>query len=80
MDVECFVCGGRLRGVQRHGLAGDAGLRHGAPIVLRNGGYDPDTFSGFAFGMGPERTTMLRHHIQDIRDFWANDLRFLEQF
>jgi phenylalanyl-tRNA synthetase alpha chain len=50
------------------------------PIVLRNGGYDPDKFSGFAFGMGPERITMLRHGIEDIRYFWGNDLRFLEQF
>jgi len=48
--------------------------------VLRNGGYDPSVFSGFAFGMGPERITMLRHRIEDIRYFWANDLRFLEQF
>ena len=50
------------------------------PRVLRNGGYDPAEFSGFAFGMGPERITMLYHRIEDIRYFWANDLRFLEQF
>ena len=50
------------------------------PAVLQNGGYDPAMFSGFAFGMGPERITMLRHGIDDIRHFWANDLRFLEQF
>ncbi|MGL4550866.1 MAG: phenylalanine--tRNA ligase subunit alpha [Gemmataceae bacterium] len=55
-----------------------AGMVH--PAVLRNGGYDPDEFSGFAFGMGPERITMLRHAIDDIRQFWANDLRFLRQF
>ncbi|MFO0926277.1 MAG: phenylalanine--tRNA ligase subunit alpha [Gemmataceae bacterium] len=55
-----------------------AGMVH--PTVLRNGGYDPATFSGFAFGMGPERITMLRHAIDDIRQFWANDLRFLRQF
>jgi phenylalanyl-tRNA synthetase alpha chain len=50
------------------------------PVVLRNGGYDPDVYSGFAFGMGPARATMLKHGIHDIRHFWANDLRFLEQF
>ena len=45
-----------------------------------NGGYDPETFSGFAFGMGPERITMLKYGIDDIRFFFSNDLRFLEQF
>jgi len=55
-----------------------AGMVH--PTVLRNGGYDPARFTGFAFGMGPERITMLRHAIDDIRQFWANDLRFLRQF
>jgi phenylalanyl-tRNA synthetase alpha chain len=55
-----------------------AGMVH--PRVLRNGGYYPARFSGFAFGMGPERMAMLRHAIDDIRQFWANDLRFLRQF
>jgi phenylalanyl-tRNA synthetase alpha chain len=55
-----------------------AGMVH--PVVLRNGGYDPEKYSGFAFGMGPERITMLRHAIDDIRQFWGNDLRFLRQF
>ena len=55
-----------------------AGMVH--PVVLRNGGYDPEQFSGFAFGMGPERITMLKYAIDDIRQFWANDLRFLQQF
>ncbi len=55
-----------------------AGMVH--PVVLRNGGYNPDRFSGFAFGMGVERTTMLLHSIDDIRQFWINDLRFLQQF
>ena len=50
------------------------------PVVLRNGGYDPAEWSGFAFGMGPERLTMLKHDIRDIRYFWGNDSRFLEQF
>jgi phenylalanyl-tRNA synthetase alpha chain len=55
-----------------------AGMVH--PSVLRNGGYDPAVVSGFAFGMGPQRIAMLRHAIDDIRQFWANDLRFLRQF
>jgi phenylalanyl-tRNA synthetase alpha chain len=55
-----------------------AGMVH--PTVLRNGGYDPDKVSGFAFGMGPQRITMLKYAIDDIREFWKNDLRFLQQF
>jgi phenylalanyl-tRNA synthetase alpha chain len=55
-----------------------AGMVH--PTVLRNGGYDPDKVSGFAFGLGPQRITMLKYAIDDIRQFWGNDLRFLEQF
>ncbi len=55
-----------------------AGMVH--PTVLRNGGYDPEEWSGFAFGMGPERQAMRLHGINDIRYFWQNDLRFLEQF
>jgi phenylalanyl-tRNA synthetase alpha chain len=50
------------------------------PVVLQNGGYDPARYSGFAWGMGPERQLMLRYKIDDIRYFWGNDLRFLEQF
>jgi phenylalanyl-tRNA synthetase alpha chain len=50
------------------------------PVVLRNGGYDPTQYMGYAFGLGPERITMLRHQIEDIRYLWANDVRFLEQF
>jgi phenylalanyl-tRNA synthetase alpha chain len=55
-----------------------AGMVH--PTVLRNGGYDPNEWSGFAFGMGPERQAMRLFGINDIRYFWQNDLRFLEQF
>ena len=81
VDVECFLCGGEGCAVCKYTgwleIAG-AGMVH--PVVLKNGGYDPAKFSGFAFGMGPERMTMLRHGITDIRYFWGNDLRFLEQF
>lgn len=81
IDVECFLCGGKGCNVCKYSgwleIAG-AGMVH--PVVLRNGGYDPSVWSGFAFGMGPERITMLKHGISDIRYFWGNDLRFLEQF
>ncbi|MEM6281367.1 MAG: phenylalanine--tRNA ligase subunit alpha [Chloroflexota bacterium] len=81
IDVECFLCGGKGCNVCKYTgwlEIGGSGMVH--PNVLRNGGYDPEVWSGFAFGMGPERITMLRHGITDIRYFWGNDLRFLEQF
>ena len=81
VDVECFLCGGEGCPVCKYSgwleVAG-SGMVH--PVVLRNGGYDPSEWSGFAFGMGPERLTMLKHDIRDIRYFWGNDIRFLEQF
>jgi phenylalanyl-tRNA synthetase alpha chain len=81
VDVECVLCGGTgcglCKGTGWLEIAG-CGMVH--PVVLQNGGYDPTEWSGFAFGMGPERVTMLKHGIQDIRYFWGNDLRFLEQF
>jgi phenylalanyl-tRNA synthetase alpha chain len=81
MDIECFVCRGEGCPVcKRTGWLEILGCGMVHPIVLRNGGYDPERYSGFAFGMGPERITMLRHRIEDIRYFWANDMRFLEQF
>lgn len=55
-----------------------AGLVH--PNVLEMGGYDPNKFSGFAFGIGVERIAMLKYNIDDIRNFYTNDLRFLKQF
>jgi phenylalanyl-tRNA synthetase alpha chain len=81
IDVECFICGGDGCNVCKYTgwlEIGGSGMVH--PTVLQNGGYDPTVWSGFAFGMGPERITMLKHNIQDIRYFWSNDLRFLEQF
>ncbi len=55
-----------------------AGMVH--PVVLRNGGIDPERYQGFAFGMGTDRIAMLRYGITDMRVFLENDLRFLEQF
>ncbi len=81
MDVECFVCGGKGCSVcKQSGWLEILGCGMVHPTVLRNGGYDPDQVSGFAFGMGPQRILMLSHRITDIRQFLQNDLRFLEQF
>ena len=81
LDIECFLCGGKGCPVCKYTgwleILG-SGMVH--PTVLRNGGYDPALYSGFAFGMGVERIAMLKYGIEDIRYFWANDLRFLEQF
>ncbi len=81
VDIDCVICGGEGCRVCKHTgwveILG-AGMVH--PQVLRNGGYDPEQFTGFAFGMGPERVTMLKSGIDDIRYFYNNDLRFLAQF
>jgi phenylalanyl-tRNA synthetase alpha chain len=81
VDMDCLVCGGSGCSVCKHTgwveILG-AGMVH--PRVLEYGGYDPGIFSGFAFGMGPERIFMLKHGIDDIRLFFRNDLRFLQQF
>lgn len=80
-DMDCALCGGKgcrlCKGTGWLEILG-CGVVH--PQVLRNGGYDPDEYSGFAFGMGPERIAMLKHGIDDIRLFYGADLRFLQQF
>jgi phenylalanyl-tRNA synthetase alpha chain len=81
MDIECFLCAGEgCQVCKKTGWLEILGCGMVHPVVLANGGYDPERYTGYAFGMGPERITMLRHRIEDIRYFWANDLRFLEQF
>jgi phenylalanyl-tRNA synthetase alpha chain len=81
MDVECFVCGGKgCQVCKNSGWLEILGCGMVHPVVLQNGGYDPKRYTGFAFGMGPERQLMLRNKINDIRYFWGNDVRFLEQF
>ena len=81
MDIACLLCdGGGCQLCKEAGWLEILGCGMVHPTVLRNGGYDPDQWSGFAFGMGPERIAMLRHGIRDIRYFWSNDLRFLRQF
>ncbi|HLL50362.1 MAG TPA: phenylalanine--tRNA ligase subunit alpha [Thermomicrobiales bacterium] len=79
--VDCSICGGAgCRVCKGTGWLemGGAGMVH--PNVLRAVGYDPDKFSGFAFGLGIERLTMMRSGVDDVRAFAGNDLRFLRQF
>jgi len=80
-DLSCLVCGGS--GCAACGRSGwmtilGAGMVH--PTVLRAGGVDPDEFQGYAFGMGLDRITLLRHGVPDLRLLMSADLRFLEQF
>jgi phenylalanyl-tRNA synthetase alpha chain len=92
VDVSCSICGGKGRlpdgngGTRRCGTCKETGwlevLGSGMvhPRVLENGGIDPKKNTGFAFGMGVERLAMLRYGIDDLRLYFENDLRFLEQF
>lgn len=81
VDMDCILCEGKgCRVCKYTGWLEIMGCGMVHPVVLENGGYDPDVHSGFAFGMGPERITMLKYSIEDIRYFWGSDLRFLEQF
>jgi phenylalanyl-tRNA synthetase alpha chain len=81
VDVSCFKCGGTGCNVCKHTgwieILG-AGMVH--PDVLRMSGIDPTEYTGFAFGLGPDRVAMLRYGVNDIRSFYQNDLRFLNQF
>lgn len=81
MDISCKVCHGDGCSVCKQTgwieiLGG--GMVH--PDVLQMAGYDPNVYSGFAFGMGPERIAMLKYGIDDIRHFYTNDIRFLKQY
>ena len=79
-DLSCGVCGGRgCRSCGGDGWleVGGCGMVH--PNVLRNGGIDPERYTGFAWGFGIERIAMLRYDVDDIRLFYENDLRFVEQ-
>ena len=81
VDVSCFKCGGKgcniCKGTGWIEILG-SGMVH--PNVLRDCGYDPEKYTGFAFGVGVERVAMLRYGITDIRDFYTNDLRFLKNY
>jgi phenylalanyl-tRNA synthetase alpha chain len=80
-DIGCLVCGGEgCPACKRSGWMTILGAGMVHPTVLRNGGFDPAEFQGYAFGMGPDRMTMLRHAIGDIRLFFGADVRFISQF
>lgn len=80
VDVSCSLCNGDGCRVCKYTgwleISG-AGMVH--PVVLKNGGYDPAVYSGFAFGMGIERQAMMKRQVDDIRYFYSNDARFLER-
>lgn len=81
IDVQCFSCHGKgCRLCKNEGFIEILGCGMVHPQVLRNCGIDPDEYSGFAFGVGLERLTMRRYKIDDIRLFYENDVRFLNQF
>ena len=81
MDVSCFNCDGKGCSICKYTgwieVLG-AGMVH--PNVLKNAGVDPNVYGGFAFGVGLDRFAILKYGIDDIRDFYTNDVRFLEQF
>lgn len=81
MDITCFLCGGKGCRVCKHSgwleIVG-SGMVH--PNVLRNCGIDPEVYSGFAFGFGVERVTLLRTGLDDIRMLYDNDIRVISQF
>ena len=80
-DVTCFLCNAQGCPVCKYsGWIEMGGAGWVDPDVFRNVGYDPDVWSGFAFGLGIERIAMLRHGLGDLRLFWENDVRMLEQF
>jgi phenylalanyl-tRNA synthetase alpha chain len=80
VDVRCFMCGGTGCRACGDGWLEILGCGMVHPQVLRNGGYDPEEVTGWAFGMGIERIAMLKYGVDDLRLFFDNDLRFLRQF
>lgn len=81
MDVECYLCKGKgCRICKYTGWLEILGCGMVDPNVFEHVGYNPEEFTGFAFGMGIERTLMIRHGVPDIRMFYENDIRFLKQF
>ena len=87
VDISCFMCGGEghvagepCRVCKRTGWVEILGCGMVDPNVFKSVGYDPEQYSGFAFGLGIERVAMLKYGIGDLRMFFENDVRFLEQF
>ncbi len=80
-DITCVICqGSGCQTCKRTGWIelGGCGMVH--PNVLRNGGVDPEVYTGFAFGFGTDRLSLMRYGISDLRDMFTNDIRFLKQF
>jgi phenylalanyl-tRNA synthetase alpha chain len=81
MDISCLICQGEGCNICKHtGWVEIGGSGMVDPNVLEANGINPEEFTGFAFGMGIERITMLRYGIRDLRLFTENDVRFLRQF
>ncbi len=87
MDATCVICAGsgKLAGKVCHLCSGTGWLELGGagmvhPQVLRNVGIDPEIYSGFAFGFGPERLAAIKYGVDDVREFWRPNFKFLEQF
>lgn len=81
IDVSCGICSGKgCKVCKQSGWIEVLGAGMVHPRVLEMSGFDPKVYSGFAFGMGVERLAMLKYDIDDIRQFYTNDLRFLKQF
>jgi len=81
MDISCFVCDGKGCNICKYtNWVEILGCGMVDPNVLKNCGIDPEEYTGFAFGMGIERMAMLKYRINDIRLFFENDVRFLDQF
>jgi phenylalanyl-tRNA synthetase alpha chain len=80
-DISCLVCGGPgCPSCKKTGWVTVLGAGMVHPVVLRNGGLDPERYQGWAFGMGLDRITGLRHAIPDIRVLLEGDVQFLEAF
>ncbi|MDA3906493.1 MAG: phenylalanine--tRNA ligase subunit alpha [Bacteroidales bacterium] len=81
MDISCHICGGEGCNICKYsGWVEILGCGMVDPNVLENAGIDSEKYTGFAFGMGIERVTMLKYQIKDLRLFFENDIRFLKQF
>ena len=81
MDISCFICGGKgCRVCKGGGWLEILGAGMVDPNVFRFVGYDPEQYTGYAFGMGIDRIALLRYGVDDIRIFFENDVRFLNQF
>jgi phenylalanyl-tRNA synthetase alpha chain len=81
LDITCFICKGKgCRTCKNSGWVELGGCGMVDPNVFKNVGYDPQIYSGYAFGMGIDRIAMMKYGISDIRLFYQNDVRFLDQF